>query len=91
MIDYAETGDLWWQRAGVEHVCSWHEQAPCELEPACCPACGGSGEDETRRTRVLAFGGSYSPGDYACDACEGTGYATPADYWAACAAELGDL
>lgn len=27
MIDYAETGDLWWQRAGVEYVCSWHEHA----------------------------------------------------------------
>ncbi len=67
------------------------EQAPCELEPAACPSCGGSGEDEQRRTRVIAFGGSYSPGDYACDACEGTGYATPADYQAACALELGDL
>lgn len=27
MIDFAETGDLWWQRAGVEYVCSWHEHA----------------------------------------------------------------
>jgi hypothetical protein len=56
------------------------EQAPCELEGPACAECGGSGEDEQRRLRVLCHGGSYSPGDYACDACEGTGYATPAGH-----------
>ena len=64
------------------------EQAPCEMEPACCPSCGGSGVDDER---VIDDGRGGSCSDAPCDACEVTGYATPADYWAACAAELGDL
>ena len=74
----------WWSALGPGD-----EQAPSygpgdawsdvELTPAYCPACGGSGEDEERRTRAVAFGRPYSPGDLACECCEGTGYATPAD------------
>ena len=55
------------------------EWSDVELEAAPCPACDGSGEDEVRRTRVVAFGQSYSPGDYVCERCEGSGYASPAD------------
>lgn len=67
------------------------EQAPCEIEPAVCPCCGGSGVDEERAACADVRGEMRGIDDPQCDACEGTGYATPADYWAACAAELGDL
>ena len=67
------------------------EQAPCEIEPAVCPTCGGTGIDEEREQRALWSGVAHSASDFPCDVCEGSGYASPADYWAACAAELGDL
>lgn len=67
------------------------EQAPCELEGPACPACGGSGIDEATTLRAEFSGVAYSPDGCSCVACEGTGYREPSAYWAACAAELGDL